>query len=169
MHHLTKLGHTKLGFIAGPEQIIDAVERTEAFQNIRATLGLPWKKDWIQPGEFSYGAGRAAAHRILSLPEPPTAIIAANDASALGACEAIRAYGMTPGQEISVAGIDGQDIAAEAEPAITTVTQPLEEMGERAAVILLKQIEGKKISDADRKTVFQGQLIARPSTGPAPK
>lgn len=169
MNHLIKLGHRKIGFIAGPGQIVDGAERASAFRTIRAELNLPWKKDWIQPGEFSYGAGRAAAHRILCLPDPPTAIIAANDSSALGACEAVRAYRMTPGKEISIAGIDGQEIAAEAEPAITTVTQPLEAMGERAAMILLKQIEGQTLSEEDSKVVFKGKLIARASTGTAPR
>lgn len=167
--HLQKLGHTKMGFIAGQEHNMDAAERLKAFTSILEKLNLPFEDEWIQPGEFGYGAGREAAHRMLSLPNPPTAIIAANDYSALGACEAIRAYGMTPGKEVSVVGIDGHDIAAEAEPAITTVTQPLEDMGEKAAMILLKQIEGTPISREEAHTVFEGTLIARPSTGPAPR
>ncbi len=169
VNHLVRLGHQKIGFIAGPKQIVDATERSKAFHSIREKLNLPWEKDWLQSGEFSYGAGREAAHCILSLPNPPTAIIAANDSSALGACEAVRAYGMMPGKEISIAGIDGHEIAAEAEPAITTVTQPLEEMGEHAAKILLKQIEKQPVAEEDTHTIFKGKLIARPSTGPAPR
>ncbi len=169
VNHLAKLGHQKIGFIEGPEQIVDATERSNAFHTIRQQLKLPWHNDWLQSGEFSYGAGREAAHRILSLSNPPTAIIAANDYSALGACEAVRAYGMLPGKEISIAGIDGHEIAAEAEPAITTVTQPLEQMGEHAAMVLLKQIEKQDMSPDEATTIFKGKLIARPSTGPAPK
>lgn len=169
INHLAKLGHQKIGFIGGPEQIVDATERSNAFHTIRQQLKLPWHNDWLQSGEFSYGAGREAAHRILSLSNPPTAIIAANDYSALGACEAVRTYGMLPGKEISVAGIDGHEIAAEAEPAITTVTQPLEQMGEHAAMVLLKQIEKHDMSPDEATTIFKGKLIARPSTGPAPK
>lgn len=164
--HLTKLGHTKIGFISGPEQIVDGVERASAFEKLRTELDLEWEEDWEQPGEFGYSQGREAAHRILSSTNQPTAIIAANDYSALGACEAVRAYGMTPGKEVSVAGIDGHEIAAEAEPAITTIAQPLQSMGEKAAALLLKQIEGIEISADERNKVLQGQLIARSSTGP---
>lgn len=169
INHLIRLGHQKIGFIAGPEQIVDATERANAFHSILKELKLPWHNDWSQPGGFSYGMGRQAAHRILSLTEPPTAIIAANDYSALGACEAVRAYGMLPGKEISITGIDGHDMAGEAEPAITTVRQPLNQMGEHAAKVLLKQIEQKDISSAEASTIFKGTLIARASTGPAPK
>ncbi len=169
VNHLVKLGHKKIGFIGGPDQIVDANERSNAFHSIRENLGLDWQEEWFQPGEFSYGSGREATHRILSLTDPPTAIIAANDSSALGACEAVRAYGMMPGKEVSIAGIDGHEIAAEAEPAITTITQPLKEMGEHAAMVLLKHIEKLPLSSEESNTIFRGKLIARPSTGPAPK
>jgi len=168
MRHLHRLGHRKIGFLAGPEAITDAIERADSFHALRKKLRLRWSKDWQQPGEFSYGAGREAAHHILALPDGPTAILAANDASALGACEAVRALGKTPGREISVAGIDGWDLAAQADPPITTISQPLEEMGERAATILLEGIPGERKSHTPGNAVLQGSLLARASTGEVP-
>ncbi len=166
LRHLRELGHRKIGFIAGSAGITDAVERAEAFHALRKKLRLRWNKAWEAPGEFSYGAGREAAHRILACAEPPTAIVAANDASALGACIAVRTLGMTPGKEVSIAGIDGWDLAAQADPPITTISQPLEEMGERAATILLAEIERR--DEGHGNAVLQGSLLARPSTGPPP-
>lgn len=168
LRHLHRLGHRKIGFLAGPEAITDAIERAESFHRLRKKLRLRWNRGWQQPGEFSYGAGRDAAHHILALPDGPTAILAANDASALGACEAVRAFGMTPGREVSVAGIDGWDIAAQADPPITTISQPLEEMGERAATMLLEGILERRTAGSPGNAVLQGSLLARASTGRVP-
>lgn len=164
LRHLHQLGHRKIGFIAGPRQITDAIERAEAFHALRKKLRLRWNKDWQQNREFGYGPGREAAHRILASSHRPTAILAANDASALGACEAVRGLGLTPGRELSVAGVDGWEPAAQADPPITTILQPLEEMGERTASILLGEIENrsKKFGNA----VLQGSLLVGGSTGP---
>ena len=163
LRHLHKLGHRKIGLVAGPGSITDAIERAKAFHVLRKKLRLRWNKDWQQNGEFSYGPGREAAQRILASSDRPTAILAGNDASALGACEAVRGLGLTPGREVSVAGVDGWEPAAQADPPITTVIQPLEEMGRRAASMLLGTIKhrSQKLGNA----VFQGSLLVRGSTG----
>jgi DNA-binding LacI/PurR family transcriptional regulator len=168
LRHLHRLGHRKIGFLAGPGEITDAIERADAFHALRETLQLEWDEKWQQDGEFGYGTGREGAHRILAADNRPTAILAANDASALGACEAIRALGMTPGREISVAGIDGWDLAEQADPPITTISQPLEQIGERAANMLLEGIPEKKDAKTPANAVLQGSLLTRASTGPAP-
>jgi len=162
MQHLYELGHRRVAFIEGSQHIADAKIRHEAFHAMRKELHLEWDDAWQQPGDFSYAMGREAAYRILNSENCPTAIIAANDASAAGACEAICKLGMTPGKEISVAGIDGSEYSAQAEPPITTISQPLQEMGAVAADILLKQIDGDFSSDT--AVILQGKLICRAST-----
>ncbi len=76
---------------------------------------------------------------------------------------------MTIGKDLSMAGIDGSVFAEEAEPPITTVAQPLERMGRRAATILLSTLDNTPMQDEPISAVFQGELMDRASTGPAPE
>jgi DNA-binding LacI/PurR family transcriptional regulator len=167
LNHLQQLGHRKIGFLAGPSDISDAAERSEAFHSLRSELKMPWKAEWEQSGEFNLGKGREGAARMLQLEDAPTAILAANDASALGAHEAVRRLGLTPGLEVSVAGVDGSELSEQADPPITTVIQPLMDMGKKAAQLLLNELEGNpSFKDSH---IFQGRLITRASTAPLPQ
>ena len=104
---------------------------------------------------------------MLQLEDAPTAILAANDASALGAHEAVRRLGLTPGVDVSIAGVDGSELSEQADPPITTVIQPLMDMGKQAAQLLLGELE-EGLSSKDSH-IFQGQLVERASTGPIPQ
>ena len=93
-------------------------------------------------------------------------MVAANDYSALGACDVLRSHSLTPGREISVVGIDGSVFAADAEPALTTVSQPLEEMGRLAAKILLERLNNEHPVTGGHGRLLLGSLLARASSGP---
>ena len=166
LRHLADLGHRKVGFISGSPGVTDAAERSAAFHALRQSLQLEWHAEWEQCGGFSWGGGRRAMEQIMAAPDRPTAVVAANDFSALGACDLIRAMGLVPGREISVVGIDGSDLAGDTQPALTTVSQPLEEMGRQAATILLERLGGENRQAGGHGRLLLGSLIARASSGP---
>ena len=167
LRHLKNLGHRKVGWISGSPGVTDAIERSAAFHALRKSLKLQWRPDWEQCGDFSWGGGRRAMTQIMAGKNRPTAVVAANDFSALGACDVVRSMTLLPGRQISVAGIDGTVFAQDAEPALTTVSQPLEEMGRLAATILLERLRGERSETTSNGRLLQGSLLARASTGPA--
>lgn len=105
---------------------------------------------------------------MLGLPLPPTAVIAANDLSALGASDAVRERGLMPGRDVSIAGIDNERWALDAHPQITTVAQPLAAMGRKAAEMLVDRLCGGGAAGEQGPWVMQGTLLPRESTGVAP-
>ena len=102
--------------------------------------GLRYDAALVVDGEFSYESGHAATLRLLDLPQPPTAIFAANDDMAAGAVCAIFERGLSVPRDVSVCGFDDTPIAHHIHPALTTVRQPTREMGRLAAAELLKEI-----------------------------
>lgn len=168
LRHLAGLGHIKVAFIGGYPGVNDSIERQRAFHSVRLSLSLKWRPEWEQCGDFSWGGGRRAISKIMMSEEPPTAVVAANDFSALGACDWLRSKGLTPGSQVSVTGIDGMDLAEDADPALTTVLQPLEAMGQMAGTILVERLNGELPRTGGHGRLLLGSLLARPSTGPAP-
>jgi LacI family transcriptional regulator len=139
--YLLKLGHRRIGFICGLMQLRSAVDRLEGHLAALRDAGIPAEPDLIQQGDFWREAGYEATERLLNLPQPPTAIFASNDLSAFGAMEAIRAHGLQIPQDISIVGFDDIPQASLVYPRLTTVRQPLDEMGRIAAQMLIEQIE----------------------------
>jgi LacI family transcriptional regulator len=97
-----------------------------------------------------------------------TAVFAANDLSAIGAMTALREHGLQVPGDVSVVGFDDIHVASYTSPKLTTVRQPIYDMG-RAAAKLLIDARRKKLSLRDKTTIFDGELVVRESTGPAPK
>ena len=117
-------------------------------------------------GEFRTIEGRAAAAQLLDLPERPTAIFACNDEMAVSVLQEARARGIRVPEDLSVVGFDDTMVAQIAAPALTTVHQPLEEVG-RMAVNLLARIMDEPPAHPIRLEVGT-RLVVRESTGPAP-
>ncbi len=161
--HMVSLGHQKIAYIAGPEQVSDAVTRGRAFIDAIKKHGLELPPEYIANGGFHYSIGRLAAKQILSLDDRPTALIAANDLSALGAMDMIKELGLVPGKDISVAGVDGSYMAGEVTPALTSVVQPLEQLGAIAAELLIEQMQGD--TSVVGTQLVRGELKAQESSG----
>lgn len=140
IHYLIELGHRRIGFIGGDPELVSASERLSAYQNTLAEHGIPFDPALVETGYFRYAPGLQAAQKLLSLPQPPTAIFAANDSSAMGAIEAIRSRGLRIPEDISVIGFDDLPQAQWMRPALTTVRQPLAEMGRIATRMLLRRL-----------------------------
>lgn len=124
--HLLELGHRRIGFIAGKREMANARDREEGFRRALSRAGLLWDPALVQEGRFDRALGRAAMERFLALAEPPTAVFACNDHSALGALDALR----DRSRLIAVAGFD--DIPEAALADLTTVRQPVGPMARLA-------------------------------------
>lgn len=138
--HLIELGHHRIGIVTGNMTMGCAVDRLRGYETALADRGLPVDPALIEEGDFHQPRAYASARKLLDLPDPPTAIFASNDVSAFGVMEAIRDSGRRIAADVSVIGFDDIPAAATVNPPLTTVRQPLFEMGATATRMLLDWI-----------------------------
>lgn len=162
--YLIDLGHRRIGFIAGKENTSSAAERLEGYRAALQAHGLPFDPALVQPGEFDQPGGFHAAQKLLALPRRPTAIFAANDASAFGAMDAVHSHGLSVPADISIIGFDDIRQSAYRYPPLTTVRQPLSEMGRIATRLLLARIDNP--TRPLERIVMTTELIVRASCAP---
>jgi len=160
-NYLIGLGHERIGFIRGQMEIQSAVDRLAAYKAALADNGLPFDETLAVDGDFYAKGGYAGATELLALANRPTAIFAANDLSAIGAMDAIRDHGLRIPDDISVIGFDDIPQASLTYPKLTTVRQPLIEMGRIAATNLLEQIE--KPGTPPKQVTLATELVIRDS------
>jgi LacI family transcriptional regulator len=161
MNYLIELGHRRIGFIGGRDDLVSANRRLRGYQDSLAQAGIPIDPDLIVQGDFTASAGLRCARQLLNLPVPPTAIFAANDQSALGAYQAAQEAGLSIPGDLSVVGFDNIPEAAQADPGLTTVDQSIQEMGRIAIQMLVKLIEGEPLESKIIKT--STRLVIRDS------
>lgn len=147
MECLLGLGHRRIGFIGGRLDLQSAQRRLQGYKDALEGAHLALDPDLIAVGDFTTETGRECARRLLSLPRPPTAILAANDQSAFGAIQAARDMGLHVPDKVSVIGFDNIPEAAYSEPALTTVDQFVDSMGTVAAEMLIDLVEGKSLDN----------------------
>lgn len=162
--YLLELGHRRIGFITGPLDVGCAQERLAAYKTALVDYGIPCDPTLIQVGNFTQPQGFSCATELLSLPQPPTAIFASNDTSAFGAMEAARERGLQIPQDISIVGFDDIAQARHVHPQLTTVRQPLEEMGRKATQLLLKYLESSQNLLPVERFQLPTELIVRQSS-----
>lgn len=138
MSFLLSLGHRRIGFITGTMEFGCARDRLDGYRAALKDHGIPGDSQLVCEGNFMQPQGYQCAQRLLSLHEPPTAIFASNDMMAFGVMEAAREAGLRLPEDLSIVGFDDIPQASHVHPALTTVRQPLEEMGRSAAHLLLK-------------------------------
>jgi LacI family transcriptional regulator len=117
-----------------------AIDRLAGYQSALRDFGLALDPTLICEGDFHQPGGYDGTRHLLALSDPPTAIFASNDVSAFGVMEAVRDAGFRIGQDVSVVGFDDIPAAASVHPSLTTVRQPLEEMGRQATQMLFERI-----------------------------
>jgi LacI family transcriptional regulator len=164
--HLLGLGHRRIGLIKGITDFVATVDRTGGYRAALSAAGIRPDPALEAEGEFRTVQGRAAAAQLLELPERPTAIFALNDEMAVAVLQEARARGIRVPEDLSVVGFDDTMVSQIAVPALTTVHQPLEEVG-RMAVNLLVRIIDEPPAHPIRLEVGT-RLVVRDSTGPAP-
>ncbi|MEO8286627.1 MAG: LacI family DNA-binding transcriptional regulator [Chloroflexota bacterium] len=138
--YLIGLGHRRIGFVAGTLDLACATDRLEGYRQALADNDIPFDAHLVSPGDFGQPSGFVAGRALLSLRERPTAVFASNDVMALGVMEAARDSGLSIPDDLSIIGFDDIQQAALVYPPLTTIRQPLEEMGRVATQMLLKLI-----------------------------
>jgi LacI family transcriptional regulator len=160
--YLIKLGHARIGFITGSMDLGAAVERLKGYQSALGVHHIPEDSQLIYEGDFIQPDGYAGATALLDLEDRPTALFASNDVMAMGAMDAVRSRGLRVPEDISILGFDDIPQAAMVRPALTTVRQPLEQMGRLATQMLIDQLKNpeKVLGRIELPT----ELIVRDST-----
>lgn len=161
MAHLLGLGHRRIGFVRGHPQHFGATLRYKGYGEALAQAGLKLEPDLVAQGFFDLQSGLEATRKLLSLPQPPTAIFASNDEMAVGALMAAREFGLRVPEDLSVIGFDDTPISRLISPALTTVRQPLEAMGAAG-------VEAIVAPDTPRPTYLDFEVILRDSCAPPP-
>lgn len=163
--HLISLGHRRIGFIGGSDRLLCSRARLDGYRAALEAAGIPVDGDLIRPGDFYHEAGFAGGTVLLE-PEDrddrPTAIFAASDQMAFGVYEAVRRRGLRVPEDVSVIGFDDLPESRWASPPLTTVRQPLTEMGLVAARTVLAP--GKGTTTETPRVELATQLATREST-----
>jgi LacI family transcriptional regulator len=166
IEHLIELGHERIGFITGRRGVGSAEQRLLGYQGALEAGGMPRDGSLIVDGDFLEPRGHEAARELLARDRPPTAIFASSDTAALGVLRAARELGVRVPRDVSVVGFDDIPEASFVTPSLTTVVQPLREMGKAAVRMLLGVLR-----EPDRPPttmVLDTSLIVRDSTaGPS--
>lgn len=162
--HLVAQGHRKIAHVTGPASNILAEMRKSAFLQRCATHKLDVPADWVVQGDFSLMAGAQAADRILALSPRPTGVFCASDAMALSLIARCRQRGLRVPDDISVIGFDDIEMAAYAEPGLTTIRQDRAGLGRLAAQELLARLRGEQKTEGAYVIYAPVALIERGTT-----
>ena len=162
--YLLSLGHRRIAMITGPTTHRCSLDRVAGYRVALEDAGLSADPAFIRLGTFNHMAGYEQTCALLDLPEPPTAIFAGNDAQALGVYSALRARGLDIPRDVSVVGFDDISVASIVTPTLTTVRQPLMEMGRVATTMLLRLIAGEQLDST--RVELTTNLIERDSCAP---
>jgi LacI family transcriptional regulator len=164
--HLLSLGHRRIAYIGGPATAGCNQARLHGYRAAMEAAGAPVCPEHVQAGPFRHDHGLQSGAALLDLPDAPTAIFAGNDDIALGVMEAARARGLRVPADLSVVGFDDTQIAAVASPPLTTVRQPLRQMGGVALRTALRLAAREKIDS--HHVELATELVLRASTAPPP-
>jgi DNA-binding LacI/PurR family transcriptional regulator len=143
VRHLLEHGHTRIAHISGPLAHLSALDRYEGYAQALLDMGIVPRAQYCYEGDYSEEAGRAGMQALLALDEPPTALFAANDETAVGAMSVLRAAGIEPGVQFPIVSFDDVVIARLVSPQLTTVRQPMRRLGMEAARLLLELMKGR--------------------------
>jgi LacI family transcriptional regulator, galactose operon repressor len=167
MQHLLGLGHRRIGAITGPSGWVATEDRRRGYHAALASAGVLPDPALELEADFEISGGVKAANALLDLDDPPTAIFAFNDNIAIGVLQAARARGVRVPEDLSVVGFDDVEAASIVTPTLTTVRQPLAEMGRTAVSLLVRLIERQRFETLHVE--LGTRLVVRESTAPAPR
>jgi len=163
--HLAKNGFKRLAFIGGPAELKIQVERLRGFQAGLERAGLLFDHNLVLEGDLTSAGGYSATKRMLSIPDPPDAIVCINDETALGSLRAVNEAGLTAGIDLAVTGFDGVRDARYSNPPLTTQDQPVYDIARQLVRLLVDQIHARSALEAINHIVLQPRLLVRASTG----
>lgn len=163
--HLIALGHRRIAHIRGRADLASAELRELGYRQSLEAAGIPFDPDLVCVGDYQTAATAEVARELLSRRDRPTAVFAANDSSAIGVLQVAGELGLRVPQDLSVVGFDDVPQAANATPPLTTVAQPLHDLGAEALRMLLELLGGR---DVPAHVQLPASLVVRASTAPPP-
>lgn len=164
--HLVDLGHRRIAHIRGRGDLASAQLREAGYRQTLEECGIAFDPGLVREGGYQAALTATVARDLLTEPERPTAVFAANDTSALGVLEVAHELGLRVPEDLSVIGFDDIPEAASSNPPLTTMAQPLHEMGAQALRMLIDLLHGH---DVPGHVQLSAQLVVRSSTGPVPR
>ena len=159
--HLIELGHTRIGHLAGKPTVSTGILRRRGFLAAHALAGLSADPKLIIEAGYTEESGSLAARRLLSLPDPPTAVFAVTDMVAIGLAGVARQLGFRIPEDLAIVGYNDIPLASRLSPGLTTMHVPIHEFGSVAVRLLLEQLESESVG---RRVRFTPDLIVREST-----
>ena len=178
VQRLVALGHRRIAHLAASPDLIGAARRIEGYRRALEEAGIAYDPELVLHGGFTVESGRRSTQALIERGNVPTGVFCVNDAVAFGCMEALSAAGLRVPEDVSVIGFDNTPTAMMTNPPLTTLRQPLRQMGRRAVEALLPLIdEAVSVPDAEVVTapvvvpgveLFPVDLIVRASIGPAP-
>lgn len=165
--YLISIGHTRIAAITGPSNVPSSNKRKQGYEKALQNSGLEVDEELQIEGTYDVKSGVECAQKLLLLNKKPTAIFCFNDDMAIGAMQFLQQQGFKIPDDISVMGFDDINYAEYVSPSLSTVHQPLQEIGQSCIELLLKQLKGEYVEPGSRYLPFT--LKIRNSTGVAPK
>ena len=163
VRHLLELGHRRIAHVPGKENGSSTIRRCEAFKAALAEAGLPLPAGYLTPSPYDGFPVQVSLRALMALPEPPTAIFAFSDDIALGILRAARRLRVPVPRRLSIVGFDDIPVVSDVVPPLTTVRQPLKEIGAASVRRLLGHIDGERVTVEES---LPTTLIVRRSTAP---
>ena len=163
--HIVSLGHKRIGFISGPDTLQSARTRRSAFLKCISDCGIKDQQRIVVEGNHKVDGGDTAMAQMLSMSEPPTAVLASNDLTAIGALRAITRTGLRIPDDISLVGFDDIELCQCTQPPLTTVRLSRAELGQKAFDALYRHLEGECAGGEEIKV--STKLVLRQSTATA--
>ncbi|OUM88823.1 MAG: catabolite control protein A [Bacillus thermozeamaize] len=166
-HHLIEGGHRRIALIGGPlEDPQRGRAKFEGYREALETADLPFDEQLVRIGDYRYDSGFAAMQELLAIPEPPTAVFCVSDEMAVGAIHAIQEHGLRVPEDIEVIGYDNIPLASMVRPKLTTIGQPMYDLGAVAMRLLTKFMNHEPVEE--QRVVLLHQWIERDSTRTRP-
>lgn len=162
--HLIRLGHRRIGIIAGLARVGTTAERLTGYRRALAEYGIQEEPELVRGADGRLDGGRQQAETLLDLANPPSAIFATNNLMTLGALVALQLRGIRVPDDVSLVGFDDFEWTVVLQPRLTTVAQPTYDIGKIAARMLIERVE-HRTSDGPRRVILPPHLIVRQSCG----
>lgn len=168
MDHLLKLGHRRIGFLMGPATTSTSHGRLSGAKSVLAKVGMNLENDLLFHVEFTHEGGYSGLVQLMRTANPPTAIFCANDVIAIGALDAVQKMGLRVPADVSIIGVDDIPMSSWSMVSLTTIRQPIGEIGSMAAKLISDAVTDKG-EHKPRKHIYPTSLVQRSTTGPVSK
>lgn len=162
VQHIVDIGYQRIAFIGAPQGLTLSRERSQGYKDGLKAAGIPYDENIIGRGKLTIRSGFDEAEALFNLPRQPDAIIGANDLMALGAMRAAQERGLIVGRDVAIAGFDGTEASEHAHPPLTTVYQPVYDIGQIVCRMLISLIQGEELKNPH--PLLEPELIVRQST-----